>query len=84
VNRTETVAVVRLMAAAQREVDEGRTPACQLAVALHGELIAVRGFGAATATTRFAAMSCTKALNAQARRASALSDLATTCAQDLS
>jgi hypothetical protein len=62
------------MAAARRQVDEGRTPACQLALALHGELIAVRGFGAATDTTGFAAMS----------RASALPDLATTCAQDLS
>jgi CubicO group peptidase (beta-lactamase class C family) len=62
VNRAQTRAIARLMAAAQREVDEGRTPACQLALALHGELIAVRGFGAATDTTRFAAMSCTKAL----------------------
>jgi CubicO group peptidase (beta-lactamase class C family) len=62
VSRTETLAIARLIAAAQREVDEGRTPACQLALALHGELVAVRGFGAATDTTRFAAMSCTKAL----------------------
>jgi hypothetical protein len=46
------------MGAAQREVDEGRTPACRLALAHHGKLIAVR--------------------------ASALSDLATTCAQGLS
>jgi hypothetical protein len=56
--RTEKRTVTRLMGAAQREVDEGRTPACRLALAHHGKLIAVR--------------------------ASALSDLATTCAQGLS
>jgi hypothetical protein len=56
--RTDTRAVTRLMGAAQREVDEGRTPACQLALAHHGRLIAVR--------------------------ATAVSDLATTCEQGLS
>jgi hypothetical protein len=33
---------MRLMAAARREVDEGRTPACRLASAHRGKLIAVR------------------------------------------
>jgi hypothetical protein len=51
---------VQLMAAAQREVDEGRTPACQLALAINGEPIALEGFGAANDSTRFSAMSCTK------------------------
>jgi hypothetical protein len=48
------------MTAAQREVDEGRTPACQLALAINGELIALEGFGAANDSTRFSAMSRTK------------------------
>jgi hypothetical protein len=53
VSRTETLAIARLMAAAQREVDEGRTPACQLALAHHGRLIAVRATAVSDlATTR--------------------------------
>ena len=59
-SRPRTRALAQLMAAAQREVDEGRTPACQLALAINGELIALEGFGAANDSTRFSAMSCTK------------------------
>jgi CubicO group peptidase (beta-lactamase class C family) len=62
VTTSRAPAVARLMAAAQRQVDEGRTPACQFALALHGELIAVGSFGAATDSTRFSAMSSTKAV----------------------
>jgi CubicO group peptidase (beta-lactamase class C family) len=49
---------------AQREVDE-RLPACQLAVAQHGELIGSRTFsrsGAETDDTRFMIWSCTKGI----------------------
>lgn len=46
----------------QREVDDGRVPAAQLAVGMHGEVVHLECFGAAGASTRFAVFSCTKAV----------------------
>jgi CubicO group peptidase (beta-lactamase class C family) len=51
---------------AQREVDRGRTPAAQLAVAVGGELQLFEALGTATPTTRFPAYSATKPLVASA------------------
>lgn len=50
----------------QREVDDGRIPAGQLAVGLHGEVVHTECFGDATDSTRFAVFSCTKAFLAGA------------------
>lgn len=46
----------------QREVDDGRIPAGQMALALNGELIHSENFADATDDTRFNVYSCTKAL----------------------
>lgn len=46
----------------QREVDAGRMPAAQLALALNGELVHTQNFGEAGDSTRFNVFSCTKAL----------------------
>jgi CubicO group peptidase (beta-lactamase class C family) len=59
-------ALERLWDRARREVDE-RLPACQLAVAQHGELLGFRTFsrsGAETDDTRFLIWSCTKGVMA--------------------
>ena len=48
-----------------REVDEGLLPACQIAVAYRGELLASRTYGASP-TSRFVIYSCTKAITAGA------------------
>jgi len=56
------VAVTALFERAQREVDE-RLPACQVALARHGELIAFETFGKATNDDRFLIWSCSKALS---------------------
>ena len=50
-----------LLKRAQREIDNGRLPACQIAVARHGELLAFETYGDATPETRFVIFSCTKA-----------------------
>jgi CubicO group peptidase (beta-lactamase class C family) len=55
-----------LVARAQREVDEGRLPSCQLAVARHGRLVALQTLGAATNETRYVMFSATKAIVASA------------------
>ena len=55
-----------LLARARRDVEEGWLPACQLAVARHGELLAFETFGAATDETRFCIFSATKPLVASA------------------
>ncbi len=49
-----------LLQTAERLVDDGFTPACQLAVARDGELIAFETFGGATNSTRFCCFSATK------------------------
>jgi CubicO group peptidase (beta-lactamase class C family) len=60
-----------LFARARREVDEGRLPSCQLAVARHGRLAAMRTFGEVTHEGRpaqandetlYVVFSCTKAI----------------------
>jgi CubicO group peptidase (beta-lactamase class C family) len=52
--------------AARKLVDSGSSPACQVAVAQHGELVAFETFGAATNVTRFSAWSATKPIVASA------------------
>ena len=49
-----------LLERAQREIDEGLLPACQLAIAKDGELVAFESFGEATNDTRFHLLSATK------------------------
>lgn len=66
---TATVQEVRLAALlgrAAREVDAGRLPSCQLAVARDGELVHVATLGAATDDNRYLVLSVTKALVAAA------------------
>lgn len=46
----------------RREVDEGRAPAAQFAMGLHGELVAFEAFGQADTSTLFNVFSCTKAV----------------------
>jgi CubicO group peptidase (beta-lactamase class C family) len=55
-----------LLERAQREVDEGRLPSCQLAVARDGRLAAFRTLGDATNETRYVIFSATKAIVASA------------------
>ncbi len=59
-------AVQALLDRARREVDEGLVPACQVALARNGELVAFEAFGDATTSTRFVVFSCTKAFVAGA------------------
>lgn len=54
-----------LLQRAGREVDEGLLPACQIAVAWRGQLLASRTYGASP-TSRFIIYSCTKAITAGA------------------
>jgi CubicO group peptidase (beta-lactamase class C family) len=55
-----------LLGRASREVDAGRLPSCQLAVARDGELLHVSTLGAATDDSRYLTFSVTKALVAAA------------------
>jgi CubicO group peptidase (beta-lactamase class C family) len=55
-----------LLAAAERLVDDGTTPACQVAVARDNEVVCFETFGAATDSTRFCAFSATKPIVASA------------------
>lgn len=55
-----TDAIRDLLDAARRDVESGWLPACQVAVARDGELLAFETFGAATDADRFMVMSCTK------------------------
>ncbi len=52
--------VSELLDRARREVDDGVLPACQLAVAQHGELLVEAAFGDATTDSRFLIFSSTK------------------------
>ena len=54
-----------LLQRAGREVDEGLLPACQIAVAYRGQLLASRTYGVSP-TSRFVIYSCTKAITAGA------------------
>jgi CubicO group peptidase (beta-lactamase class C family) len=55
-----------LLGRAAREVDAGRLPSCQLAVARDGELVHVATLGAATDDSRYLTFSVTKAVVAAA------------------
>lgn len=59
--RLDPTAVAALLERARLEVEEGRTPACQVALGLHGEVVLSESFGAAKPGTRFNVFSCTKA-----------------------
>ena len=50
-----------LLSRVQHEVDTGRTPSCQLALARHGQLLADVTFGDAPAGARYSVISVTKA-----------------------
>ncbi len=52
--------ITELLGRARREVDEGLLPACQLAVAQHGELLVDETFGDAAPDSRFLIFSSTK------------------------
>jgi len=53
-------AVDALLARARRDVDDGLLPACQVALALDGEVVVHEAFGAADVDTRFTIYSATK------------------------
>ena len=55
-----------VLEAARRLVDDGTTPACQVAVAHDGEVVCFETFGAATNATRFCVFSATKPIVASA------------------
>jgi CubicO group peptidase (beta-lactamase class C family) len=59
-------ALDELLARARLDVDEGRIPACQVAIGFRGELVAFEALGDATTDTRFIVFSCTKAVTAGA------------------
>ncbi len=55
-----------VLAAARKLVDDGATPACQLAIAHDNEVVCFETFGAATNDTRFCVFSATKPIVASA------------------
>ncbi len=55
-----------MLEAARKLVDDGITPACQLAVARAGDIVCLETFGAATNDTRFCVFSATKPIVASA------------------
>src|SRR5947209_8296918 len=58
--RLGAVSMDELLVSAKGLVDDGSTPACQLAVARDGALLAFETFGAADEHTRFSCFSATK------------------------
>ena len=60
------MSIDQLVSAAAKLVDDGATPACQLAVAKDRELLCFETFGDATNDTRFAVFSATKPITASA------------------
>ena len=56
----DRVAVDALLARARRDVDDALLPACQVALALDGEVVVHEAFGDATVDTRFTIFSATK------------------------
>jgi CubicO group peptidase (beta-lactamase class C family) len=65
-SRLNAKAVAELLSRAQREVDEGLLPSCQVALAVDGELAVFETFGEATNDTRYIVYSATKAFVAGA------------------
>lgn len=61
-----TEKIEQLRTRAQREIDEGLLPSCQLAVALDGEVIHHEAFGDATTDDRYVIFSSTKPIVASA------------------
>src|ERR1700680_2482605 len=55
-----------LLKRAQREIDQGLLPSCQLALAQDGKVVMHEAFGDATTDTRYVMFSCTKAVVAGA------------------
>jgi CubicO group peptidase (beta-lactamase class C family) len=55
-----------VFARAKREVDEGKIPSAQVAIARNNKLLGTRTFGAATDETLYCIFSCTKAVVASA------------------
>ncbi len=62
----DDLAVTRLAARIEEEVDSGRSAAAQFAVGLHGEIVASGSFGAADDASRFVMFSATKTIVAMA------------------
>jgi CubicO group peptidase (beta-lactamase class C family) len=62
----DRVKLEALRSRARREVDEGLLPSVQIALAQHGELVLSEAYGDATAESRYAVFSCTKAFTAAA------------------
>lgn len=58
--------IAELLSRAQRDVDRGRVPACQLALARGGRAVCEATFGAASKDSRFVVFSVTKAISAGA------------------
>lgn len=63
---TRSKEIEALLTRAQREVDAGLLPSCQVAIARNGELEVSEAFGDATTDTRFVVFSATKAFVASA------------------
>jgi CubicO group peptidase (beta-lactamase class C family) len=63
---SRTPEVEALLTRARREIDSGLLPACQIAIARHGELELFETLGDATDDTRFVVFSATKAFVASA------------------
>jgi CubicO group peptidase (beta-lactamase class C family) len=62
----DETALADLIARAQREIDEGHIPSCQIAFARHGKLIVWTTLGDATPTSRYIIFSATKPVVAAA------------------
>lgn len=60
--RIDPTAIASLSERIRREVEDGRVPAGQMAIALNGELVHTENFGDATDDSLFNVFSCTKAL----------------------
>ena len=63
---TKSKEIEALLTRAQREIDSGLLPSCQVAIARHGELELFEAFGDTTLDTRYVVFSSTKAIVAAA------------------
>ncbi|MGZ4689101.1 MAG: serine hydrolase domain-containing protein [Acidimicrobiia bacterium] len=63
---TKSKEIDALLTRAQREIESGLLPGCQVAIARHGELELFEAFGEATTEDRFVVFSATKAFVASA------------------
>lgn len=60
--KLDPTALAELRSRAQQEIDAGRLPSCQFALALDGELVAFETLGASTNDSRYVVFSATKGL----------------------